>query len=239
MSYYRPSTTLVPATTTATNAHASSSRLPPPIEADTNHEHPEITLAECPKGKGKEKTRVRVRIPVEDWEKWAGRMCNVRPLGACQRPQTTGSLYCTNHACQAVNADGERCGNWVGNPRESRFCATGWHMENARHSHLSDLLAVRRAHEEMASDDRRHLHAAQLYFIEQHFPSSASSTSSSSASSSSPNTGGSTLFSPVSGGGGSPRSDARRRGIGGSEERGWGAHGVDKWWVGQWGREKV
>ncbi|OCF42929.1 hypothetical protein I317_03280 [Kwoniella heveanensis CBS 569] len=238
MSYYRPSATLVP--TAPASAIASSSRLPPPMTTDAIDESPELTLADGPKGKRKEKSRVKMRIPVEDWEKWAGQMCNVRPLGACQRPQTAGSLYCTNHACQAVNADGERCGNWVGNPRESRFCATGWHMENARHSHLSDLLAVRRAHEQMASDDRRHLHAAQLYFIEQHFPSSASSTSTSSSSGSGGGTGTSALFSPVSGGAVAGASGARRSGNGaGQEERAWGAHGVDKWWVGQWGRERI
>ncbi|OCF60577.1 hypothetical protein L486_00212 [Kwoniella mangroviensis CBS 10435] len=232
MSYYRPSSL---AATTHTPPEASSSRLRPRPTLTPTVEEEQITEATAAapigaqgdKGKGKEK-KVR-KLTMEDVERLAGQICNVRPLGACQRPQSSGSLYCTNHSCQAINADGDRCGNWVSNPRETRFCANGWHMENSRHTHLSDLLALRKALNQRRSTEREKQNAAQLYYIEQRFPSSSSSSSSSTSTSDTPSsTSLSLLRTPTT-----PPSARSMRDL--SEERGWGSHGVDAWWRGNWG----
>ncbi|WVW83878.1 hypothetical protein I302_105900 [Kwoniella bestiolae CBS 10118] len=223
MSYYRPST--LASTSTHAIPEASSSRLPlpPTIEEEEQPSGTAPIAAQGEKGKGKEK-KVR-KMTMEDVERLAGQICNVRPLGACQRPQSSGSLYCTNHSCQAINADGDRCGNWVSNPRDTRFCSNGWHMENSRHTHLSDLLAYRKALNARQSNEREKQNAAQLYYIEQRFPSSSSSSSASISSHSDL----SLLMTPP------PTSPAARSTRSLSEERGWGAHGVDAWWRGNWG----
>ncbi|WWC89347.1 uncharacterized protein L201_004269 [Kwoniella dendrophila CBS 6074] len=217
MSYYKPSTLIA---ATSADLHpipeASSSRLPLPPVAE-----------EGVNGQGKEK-KVK-KLTVEDMERLAGQICNVRPLGACQRAQPAGSLYCVNHSCQALNADGDRCGNWVANPRNSRFCANGWHMENSRHTHLSDLLNYRNTLNRQQSTERERANAAQLYYIEQRFPSSSSSSTSSESSTSPSSLRNNSSFSPRI------RTISEKKSNNANGERGWGAYGVDAWWRGNWG----
>ncbi|WWC61834.1 uncharacterized protein I303_104419 [Kwoniella dejecticola CBS 10117] len=228
MSYYRPSTLIATTTLTHLAPEASSSRLPvPPTIQEEGSEGPQAA-AQTDKGKGKEK-KVR-RLTIEEMERLAGQICNVRPIGACRRPQSASGLYCTNHSCQAINADGDRCGNWVANPQESRFCANGWHMENSRHTLLADLMNLRKSLDQRQRFERDEQNAAQLTYIEQRFPSSSSASSSSSdcspstilrtpISSTTTNSASSRLF---------HHTDRSKK------EQGWGSHGVDAWWRGKW-----
>ncbi|WRT66327.1 uncharacterized protein IL334_003282 [Kwoniella shivajii] len=214
MSYYRSSTLV--ATTSQAVPVASTSRLPALTVLEDEDAKP--VQGKADKGKGKEVKQKKYTM--EEMEKLAGRICNVQPLGACPKPQLAGSLYCANHSCQALNADGDRCGNWVSNPASTKFCASGWHLENSRHTHLSDLMAYRNSLIQQQSDERARQTAAQLYYIEQRFPSTSSSSSNDSGSPRSPFTRGTN------------RANGSRD-I--SEERGWGSHGVDTWWKGTWG----
>ncbi|WWC70236.1 uncharacterized protein I206_104186 [Kwoniella pini CBS 10737] len=221
MSYYRPSTLVATINLIHPIPEASSSRHPLPLKIEEEAWEHISTPAQMEKGQGKQK-KIK-KLSIEEIERLAGQICNVRPIGACQRPQSSGSLYCTNHSCQAINADGDRCGNLVIDPRETRFCTNGWHMENSRHTHLADLMNLRKSLNQRQEFEKEIQNAEQLYFIEQQFPSSSSSSDSVIST---------LLQSPISVTSTSPTNININ--IGKPKEKGWGSHGVDAWWRGKW-----
>ncbi|WVO16241.1 hypothetical protein L204_103912 [Cryptococcus depauperatus] len=113
---------------------------------------------------------------------WQAAMCCITPLGTCCKPQSPDSIYCLSHTCQAINVDGERCTNAIYNPRQSRFCSNGWHVENSKYKNVVDLVTRRKQLDEADAIKRRKEAAEQMVLFEaQFFPlTSANKTSSSS-----------------------------------------------------------
>ncbi|WVR07007.1 hypothetical protein IAU60_004046 [Kwoniella sp. DSM 27419] len=213
----------------------------------------------------------KIKSPVlsaEDAERWMAVMCNVRPFGRCEKPQSAGSVFCLAHSCQAFNADGQQCNNLVTRPGQTRYCASGWHKENRRHDNVADLQAMRRAHDAARVEAQERAQAASIAFVEQYIPaapgvpdgqttplsplrsrsrsdnsppaglsshpsgrgpSSPNASLHSSTSSLSPK-----LLSPVPSTDGIDTDRERER-----RQRVWGAHNIDKWWVGKWDDERV
>ncbi|KAK8864335.1 hypothetical protein IAR55_001582 [Kwoniella newhampshirensis] len=213
-------------------------------------------------GEGRKAGRVKVRgrINRELLLRLAASMCNFHPIGTCLQAQGEGSLYCELHSCQAINADGDRCRNGVKRPNHSRFCATSYHAETSREEYLEALLARRRAYDEMATLTREEEHLKQVLFFDSHFSISTptdrsiilSPTSSQSFSSSSRSSNNNTkdrrinhswsedelrpssssfLFAKAN-----PTEEKKVRL---EDEKGWGAYGVDKWWIGNWRGQPV
>ncbi|ORX36719.1 hypothetical protein BD324DRAFT_608786 [Kockovaella imperatae] len=177
---------------------------------------------------------------------WQHDICHHPKHGFCIRPQSEGSVYCTVHSCFAINDDGNRCGNLVIDPTVSRYCSSGWHNENRRYSHVEDLKAARRARESMLAKERESELAERVSYFSTHFSSALESSSSQSSTCSSSRTGPSSSSSPISKSeslvpesdkDGSARGTHRQRSTSLEHERGWGAHGIDKWWVGDWSRK--
>ncbi|KIY36251.1 hypothetical protein I305_01107 [Cryptococcus gattii E566] len=105
-----------------------------------------------------------------------------RPIGKDQILKWQASL----HTCQAVNVDGERCGNAVHSPGQSRFCHNGWHVENSKYNNIIEMVARRRQLDEVNAARRKQEMAEQMALFESQFSplSSADKTSSSSNQSS-------------------------------------------------------
>ncbi|TYJ55693.1 hypothetical protein B9479_003597 [Cryptococcus floricola] len=75
----------------------------------------------------------------------------------------------TMHTCQAINVDGERCGNSITNPRQNRFCPNGWHYENARYDNVVEMVERRKAADEANAIRRKAEIAEQLALFEAQF----------------------------------------------------------------------
>ncbi|XAO23837.1 hypothetical protein I312_102622 [Cryptococcus bacillisporus CA1280] len=105
-----------------------------------------------------------------------------RPIGKDQILEWQANL----HTCQAVNVDGERCGNAVHSPGQSRFCHNGWHVENSKYNNIIEMVARRRQLDEVNAARRKQEMAEQMALFESQFSplSSADKTSSSSNQSS-------------------------------------------------------
>ncbi|OWT41878.1 hypothetical protein C362_00244 [Cryptococcus neoformans Bt1] len=117
---------------------------------------------------------------------WQASLCCLTPLGTCFRPQSSDTIYCSIHTCQAINVDGERCGNAVHNPRQSRFCYNGWHVENSKYDIIVEMVARRKQLDEANAARRKQEMTEQMALFESQFSrlSSTDRTSSSSNQSS-------------------------------------------------------
>nr|ODN97649.1 hypothetical protein L204_03068 [Cryptococcus depauperatus CBS 7855] len=100
------------------------------------------------------------------------------PIGRAEIAEWQAAM----HTCQAINVDGERCTNAIYNPRQSRFCSNGWHVENSKYKNVVDLVTRRKQLDEADAIKRRKEAAEQMVLFEaQFFPlTSANKTSSSS-----------------------------------------------------------
>ncbi|ODO08116.1 hypothetical protein I350_03700 [Cryptococcus amylolentus CBS 6273] len=75
----------------------------------------------------------------------------------------------TMHTCQAINVDGERCGNSITNPRQDRFCPNGYHFENARYDNVVEMVERRKAADKANAIRRKAELAEQLALFEAQF----------------------------------------------------------------------
>ncbi|QPK66835.1 hypothetical protein CNBG_10038 [Cryptococcus deuterogattii R265] len=149
-----------------------------PVPATRQH----ITTQKCSKAS----KMLRRPIGKDQILEWQGSLCCLTPLGTCYRPQSRDSVYCSTHTCQAVNVDGERCGNVIHSPGQSRFCHNGWHVENSKYNNIIEMVARRRQLDEVNAARRKQEIAEQMALFESQFSplSSADKTSSSSNQSS-------------------------------------------------------
>ncbi|ALO60304.1 hypothetical protein CNA02335 [Cryptococcus deneoformans JEC21] len=117
---------------------------------------------------------------------WQASLCCLTPLGTCFRPQSSGTIYCSIHTCQAINVDRERCGNAVHNPRQSRFCSNGWHVENSKYDNIVEMVTKRKQLDEANAARRKQEMTEQMALFKSQFSplSSTDKTSSSSNQSS-------------------------------------------------------
>ncbi len=100
-------------------------------------------------------------------------------------------------------------------------------MENGRYSYLEDALANRRGIDRLEAERREEEHIDHIDFFTANF--SAATATNSTATTASTTTALSQENSRLR----ASSEEPRRK-----EERGWGSHGVDAWWVGDWGKHK-
>ncbi|WVQ72541.1 hypothetical protein IAR50_002098 [Cryptococcus sp. DSM 104548] len=146
------------------SAPLSSSQLPTPPA------HPHQQPQPVPKTGTKPKRQLRGPAGNMELFEWQATMCCLGPLGSCYRPQSNESIYCSTHTCQAINVDGERCGNPITNPRQDRFCPNGWHFENARYDNVVEMVERRKAADAANAIRRKAEIAEQLALFEAQFP---------------------------------------------------------------------
>ncbi|WVQ82298.1 hypothetical protein IAT38_004426 [Cryptococcus sp. DSM 104549] len=193
--------TAPPAPTTTIATTANSEPAPAPHAAAAA-----LPIAPAAADKPRQKRAV-VRGPVGEAEtmRWQSSFCCLLPLGTCFKQQSSESIYCLSHTCQAVNVDGERCANGVFNPRESRYCHNGWHVETARFTPVTEMVTRRRQLDVANAARRAREMEEQMALFHAQFANLASSGADSGASAASGRSG----ASAGAGGGGGARGAGR------------------------------
>ena len=110
--------------------------------------------------------------------------------------------------------------------------ATG-HNETATYSPVEDLKAARKARDSILASERELGHAEHVSYFSTHFPTALATSSSTSS------TGSSSSGNPPNSDPKDPPPADRYRSTSLEHESGWGAFGIDKWWVGEWSRTQT